>query len=84
MTDLRARCQLLLLLAGLCAPWRAAADIIDAVNIVRYGGCAGRVHSTPPLRESGGSTRWRSACRRGATSPLRSRPPAITPLPRSR
>jgi len=52
MTDLRARCQLLLLLAGLLAPWCAAADIVDAVNIVRYGGCAGRVHSAPPLRES--------------------------------
>ena len=52
MTDLRAGCQLLLLLAGLVAPCAAAADIVDAVNIVRYGGCAGRVKSVPPLRES--------------------------------
>ena len=52
MTDLRARCQPLLLLAGLFVPWCAGADTVDAVNIVRYGGCAGRVHSAPPLRES--------------------------------
>jgi uncharacterized protein YkwD len=51
MTDLRARCQLLLL-AALIGPCTARADVVDAVNIVRYGGCAGRVHSAAPLREN--------------------------------
>lgn len=52
MTDLRRRCQIPLLLAALLTPLSVAADVIDAVNIVRYGGCGGRVKSAPPLHES--------------------------------
>jgi uncharacterized protein YkwD len=52
MTDLRKRCHILLLLPGLCAPLCTAADVLDAVNTVRYGGCGGRVRSSAPLRES--------------------------------
>ena len=52
MTDLRTGCQLLLLLALLLGPARAAADVIDAITTVRDGGCAGRTRSVPPLREN--------------------------------
>lgn len=51
MTELRTRCQILLLL-GLLAPLSAAADVVDAINTVRDGGCGGRVKPTAPLREN--------------------------------
>jgi uncharacterized protein YkwD len=51
MTELRTRCQILLL-AGVLAPLSAAADVIDAINTVRDGGCGGRVKSVAPLREN--------------------------------
>jgi uncharacterized protein YkwD len=37
---------------ALLAPAWAAADVIDAVNAVRYDGCDGRPGGVPPLRES--------------------------------
>jgi uncharacterized protein YkwD len=52
MTDLRTRCQILSLSLALAAAWPAAADVIDAVNVVRDGGCAGRVARAAPLREN--------------------------------
>jgi uncharacterized protein YkwD len=51
MTELRTRCQILLL-AGLLAPLSAGADVIDAINTVRDGGCGGRVKRVAPLREN--------------------------------
>jgi uncharacterized protein YkwD len=51
MTELRRRCQLCLLLA-LTIPAGAAADVLDAVNAVRYAGCGGRHRAVPPLREN--------------------------------
>jgi uncharacterized protein YkwD len=53
MTDLRRRCHLRLLpLLVLLTPARVAADVIDAVNAVRDGGCGGHPGGVPPLRES--------------------------------
>ena len=51
MTDLRTRCQILLLVPALLGPPYAAADVVDAINAVRDGGCGGRVRAAP-LREN--------------------------------
>jgi len=51
MTDLRTRCQILLLVPALLGPPYAAADVVDAINTVRDGGCGGRVRAAP-LREN--------------------------------
>ena len=52
MTDPRIRCQILWVSLALLAPFCATADVVDAVNIVRDGGCAGRVPRAAPLREN--------------------------------
>ncbi len=53
MTDLRSRCHTWLLpWLALLAPASATADIIDAVNAVRDGGCGDQPRGVAPLRES--------------------------------
>jgi uncharacterized protein YkwD len=52
MTELRTRCQIPLLLLALIAPACARADVLDAVNAVRYSGCDAHRGGVPPLRES--------------------------------
>ena len=55
MTDLRGRCQFPLVLCArlvLLAPLACAADVMDALNAVRDGGCGERPGGVAPLRES--------------------------------
>lgn len=52
MTDPRARRQTRVLLLALLVPAIACADVADAVNAVRYAGCAGHRGGLPALRES--------------------------------
>ena len=55
MTELRGRCQFPLVLCArllLLAPLACAADVMDALNAVRDGGCANRPGGVAPLRES--------------------------------
>jgi uncharacterized protein YkwD len=53
MTDLRGRCQILLLLLAQLAPPAATADVIDYLNGVRRHGCGAHRGTVAPLRESG-------------------------------
>ena len=55
MTELRGRCQFALVLCArlvLLAPLACAADVMDALNAVRDGGCGNRPGGVAPLRES--------------------------------